>query len=67
VIPWSGRPGDLMSRQGPVWVSISLRNGQPMGELPAALTNNKLIQEVVEFSRLRLMRVDFQQAASPGK
>jgi mannosyltransferase len=67
VIPWSGRPGDLMSRQGPVWVSISLRDGQPMGELPAALTNDKLIREVVEFSRLRLMRVDFHQAATPGK
>jgi hypothetical protein len=28
-----------------------------MGELPAALTNDKLIQEVVDFSRLRLMRL----------
>ena len=57
VIPWSDRPGDLMSHPGSVWVSISLHDGQPMGELPAALTNDKLIQEVVDFSRLRLMRL----------
>ena len=41
VIPWSGQPGDLMSRQGSVWVSIGLRDGQPMGELPAVLTNGQ--------------------------
>jgi mannosyltransferase len=57
VIPWSDRPGDLMSHPDSVWVSISLQGGQPMGELPAALTNDKLIQEVVDFSRLRLMRL----------
>jgi hypothetical protein len=60
VTPWSDRPGDLMNRRGSVWVSISLRDGQPTGELPAALSNEKLIREVVNFSRLRLMRLDFQ-------
>jgi hypothetical protein len=67
VVPWPGQPGDLMRRHGSVWVSISLRDGQPMGELPAALSNNKLIREVVDFSRLRLMRLDFQQASPPAE
>ena len=57
VVPWFGRPDDLMSRQDSVWVSISLRDGQPMGVLPAALSSEKLIREVVDFSRLRLMRI----------
>jgi mannosyltransferase len=65
VIPWSGRLGELMSRRESFWVSISLQDGQPMGELPAALTNEKLIREVVEFSRLRLMKLDFQQGSPP--
>ena len=59
VVPWSDRPGDLMGRHDSVWVSISLRDGQLVGELPAALTNGKLIREVVDFSRLRLMRIDY--------
>jgi mannosyltransferase len=59
VIPWSSEPGDSMSRHGSIWVSIGLRDGQLIGELPAAFTNDNLIREVVDFSKLRLMRVDF--------
>jgi mannosyltransferase len=67
VIPWRGRPGDLMNRQVTVWASISLQDGRPMDVLPAELTTDKLIREVVDFSRLRLMRVDFHQASPPGE
>jgi hypothetical protein len=59
VIPWSDRPGDLKSRRGSVWVSIGPRDGQPTGELPVVLSNETLIREVVDFSSLRLMRLDF--------
>ncbi len=66
VIAWSGRPGDLMSRVGSIWVAISLQNSQPIGALPAELTNDKLIREVVNFSRLRLIKLDFQQPSRSG-
>ena len=67
VIPWSGSLDELMSRQNSVWVSISLRDGQPMAPLPAALSNDKLIREVVDFSRLRLMRLNSQEHSSGRK
>jgi mannosyltransferase len=67
VIPWSSQPGDLMSRHGSIWASIGLQDGQLVGELPAALTDDKLIREVVDFSRLRLMRIDFRQTSPRGE
>ena len=67
VMPWSDQPGDLMNRQGSIWVSISLQDGQPMGLVPAALTADKRIREIVDFSRLRLMRVDFHRTSPPGE
>ena len=67
VIPWTEPPADLMNHQGPVWVSISVQDGHPMVKLPAVLTTGKLVQEVVDFSRLRLMRVDFHQTSAAGE
>ena len=65
VIPLLDPPGDLMNHQGPIWVSINLQDGQPMSKLPAALSRGKLIQEVIDFPRVRLMRVDFHQSSTP--
>jgi hypothetical protein len=67
VIPWMEPPDELMSRQGPLWISINLQDGHPMVTLPTVLATRKPVQEVVDFSRLRLMRVDFHQASAPGK
>ncbi len=67
VVPWPAQPGELISRDGSVWVSLSLQDSRPMGELPVAFTRDKLIQEVVDFSRLRLIRVDFHQASPENK
>ncbi len=67
VIPWSGPPGDLMIREGSIWISMALQDGQPMAELPSALVDDKLIQEVIDFTRLRLIRIDFQKALRSGE
>jgi mannosyltransferase len=67
VIPWIEPPDELMSRRGPLWVSINLQDGHPMVKLPTVLTTGKLVQEVVDFSRVRLMRVNFHQTSAPEK
>jgi mannosyltransferase len=67
VIPWSERVVDLARGQKSVWVSISLDDGRPLGEVPPALGTTNHIREVVDFSRLRLMKVDFQLASPPGE
>lgn len=67
VIPWIELPGELISHQGPVWVSISVQDGHPVINLPTVLATGKLVQEVVDFSRLRLMRVDFHRTSTPGE
>jgi hypothetical protein len=64
VIPWLNPPSELMSHKNPIWISISLQDGRPMDELPAALTTGKRILEVVDFSRLRLMKVQFPHASA---
>ena len=66
VIPWLDEPADLMSRQSSMWVSISLQDGRPMHVLPAAFTRDKPIREIVDFSRVRLMRVDSYPASPLG-
>jgi len=58
VIPWPGQPGDLTRGQSPAWVSIGLRHGRAVEVLPATLTGNVLIREIVDFPGLRLMKVD---------
>ena len=50
--------GSLTGTRSPFWVSIGLRDGRAVGVLPAALTRNEWIREVVDFPGLRLMRVD---------
>jgi mannosyltransferase len=67
VVPWSDPPGDLIGHPGPVWVSVRLQDGRPMGTLPPVLAADKLIQKVVDFMRLRLMKIDFHQVIPSRK
>jgi mannosyltransferase len=67
VIPWIDPPDKLMTHQeGPLWVSTNLQDGHPTGQLPDVLATRKFVQEVVDFSRLRLMKVDFHQTSASG-
>jgi hypothetical protein len=38
-----------------------------MGKLAMVLTTGKHVRDVAEFSRLRLMRVEFDQTSVPGE
>jgi mannosyltransferase len=68
VIPWSSdRVNGLIRREQSVWVSISLQDGRPLVAVPASLTTGDTIQEVVDFARLRLMKVKDKQALPAGK
>ena len=58
VIPCPQRLSDLTSGKTVVWVSIGLRDGQTAGALPKELISEEVIQKVVDFSGLRLMRVE---------
>jgi 4-amino-4-deoxy-L-arabinose transferase-like glycosyltransferase len=62
VSPWSDQIASSASEQELFWVSISLDNGRLADALPSMLTADNVIREVVNFSRLRLMLVDFHQA-----
>ena len=66
VIPWSDRIPDSMLGQKSIWVSMSLRAGQPLGTVPAQLSTTKSIREVINFSRLRLIRADFPRIIPRG-
>jgi mannosyltransferase len=65
LISWTDQPGDFSGRN-PLWVTISLRKGQPVSMLPAALTDNEVIRETVDFPGLRLMRVGSDGVHSGG-
>ncbi len=67
VVPWIDPAVELISRERSIWVSISLQDGQPIGKLPAVLDGQRLIREVVDFSRLRLMKVDFHHPSASGE
>jgi hypothetical protein len=67
VIPWVDLPENLKNHQSATWVSISLQNNRPVAPMPLELTRPGVIQQVVDFSKLRLMRVSFQQASASGK
>lgn len=67
VLPWSPRVVKLPPGQRPSWVSIPVDDGRPMCELPTPLMSDKVIRESVEFRRLRLMRVDFEQGTTLGE
>jgi mannosyltransferase len=60
VIPWVDLPENLKNHQSATWVSISLQNNRPVVPMPFELTRPGVIQQVVDFSKLRLMRVSFQ-------
>jgi mannosyltransferase len=66
LISWIDRPGDLILSRDPIWVATSLRNGRPVNVLPAALTDDELIRETVDFPGLRLMRVGSDGVHSEG-
>jgi mannosyltransferase len=66
VIPCPREPSDLTLGPDPFWVAIGMRAGRTVGELPAALADPRLIEEVREFTGLRLMRIDFRRAPSRG-
>ena len=67
VIPWVDPSPELMNHQDPLWVSIGLDDGHPTENLPALLAAGKVVREVVDFSRLRLMKVDFDEVPVPAK
>ncbi len=66
-IPWAGQPSELMLSENSVWVAIGHRHGRPEAKLPAVLIDDKIVQDVVEFSGLRLIRLDFRGAQSHAK
>ena len=67
VVPWVDPPPTSMNQLGPIWVSIGLEDNHPLENLPATLATGKVVKEVVDFSRLRLMKVDLDPALGPGK
>ena len=67
VISWVNPSSQLISHPGPIWVSIGLQNGRLVDELPAELSTGAVVQEIVDFPRLRLIRVNVQQAPVPVK
>jgi mannosyltransferase len=67
VIPWVDLPGNLKNHQSASWVSIGLQNDRPVAPMPLELTRPGIVQQVVDFSKLRLMRVSFKQASASGE
>jgi mannosyltransferase len=66
LISWTDQPGDSSRSRNPLWVAISLRNGRPVSELPATLTDNEFLRETVDFPGLRLMWVGSNGVHSEG-
>jgi hypothetical protein len=60
------RLSDLTGGKTDVWVSVGLRGGQTAGALPEELVNEKIIQQVVDFSGLRLMSVELDPTRTRG-
>ncbi len=65
-IPCPRRLSDLAGGKSVVWVSIGLRDGQAAGTLPEEFVNDKIIQQVVDFSGLRLLRVELDPMGDRG-
>ena len=57
VIPWADSPENLKTHPRAIWVSIGLQNNRPVIQVPLELTRPGVIQQVVDFSKLRLMRI----------
>jgi len=66
VIPCPRRLSDLTDGKTVVWVSIVLRDGQTAGALPEEFGNDKIIQKIVDFSGLRLVRVELDPTGPRG-
>jgi mannosyltransferase len=62
---WLDQPGNSPSSPVSGWVSINLQDGRLVDVGPALLPPSERIREVVDFSGLRLMRVDFHPVSSP--
>ena len=60
-------PENLKTHPRAIWVSIGLQNSRPVIQMPLELARPGVVQRVVDFSKLRLMRIDFQQASASGK
>ena len=58
IMSWPDQLDDLALSSSSIWVSIGLRDGQPLGTLPNVLSTNELVGEVIDFSGLRLLRLD---------
>ena len=67
VVPWSEDLIDLKHGQKPTWVSIGLENGQAVCALPTMLLKNFHVEETVDFTRLRLIKVEFHPMTIPGE
>jgi mannosyltransferase len=67
VIPWVDSPETLKNQQSTTWVSIGLQNDRPVAQMPLELMRPGVIQQVVDFSKLRLMRVSFKQVSASGE
>ncbi len=66
VVPWSEDLLNLRHGRKPLWVSIGLQNNQPVRALPTTLLKNSRVEESVDFTRLRLMKVEFHPMTAPG-
>ncbi len=66
-VPCPDHLTELAAGQTIVWVSIGLRDGQPVGNLPADFAAAEIVQETRNFPGLRLMRVKLGLSPSGGK
>ncbi len=66
VLSWPIDTSDKGNHPDPRWVAVGLREqGGPSGPLPAALTAEGVIQETVDFARIRLMKIDRHESHAP--
>jgi mannosyltransferase len=65
VIPCPQSLSELAGGRTSVWVSVGLREGEPVGVLPEELVDGEIIREFVDFPGLRLMRIERRDRARP--
>ena len=58
VIPWSDHLLESMMSHRSIWVTVGLDHEQPARDMPTVLASKRAIQEVVNFVRLRLIKVN---------
>ena len=64
VYSWLNRDISLLENDGLAWVSIGLHDHRAMNSVSSLLLRNKVIYEVVDFSSLRLLLVNFRQSSN---